>query len=354
MFYDRSSALEFLAPITTDNDLAIVSDIAFAQANPPLAIAIVQVMDSDEDGRFSPADIDNALVGLSDVSFATDIVPVRLYDFWSKFLAFNVKACDPFAKREHIQYFGAPIGTPIGDASTEGSLVFIAKNTLQIFGKSYAHGTRILVGPRTARKTVTLSDGTITSVTLDGSFIAAATAAMIAGTPNYSTTLLKQSLFGFDYVETFGNSDNERLGEAGCIYFSNAGSGVYTFQEDQTVDKYAPEFHEILPMRTKQDVTRIVRDELDATAIGMVPDTRGDATATISARIMQVLINLVNRGITAPYQDANGNARTINSGDVKVFMDENDPTLYNFYYTFYTRFAIKRLFGLYSVNKTIQ
>lgn len=353
LFYDRASALEFLAPITTDNDLAIAADLAFSQVNAPLAIATVQVLDGDDDGVFSPADIDAALAGTADVNFATDIVPVRLYSFWSKFLAFNVQACDPFAKREHIQYFGAPIGTPVGDASTPDSLVFIAKNTLQIFGQSYAHGTRILVGPRTARKTITLSDGTITTVTLDGSFVAAAVASMVAGLPNYSVTLLKQSLLGFDYIETFGNSINERLGEAGAIYFSDAGSGVYVYQEDQTVDKYAAEFHEILPMRTKQDVTRIVRSELDSTAIGMVPDTRGDATATISARIMQVLINLVNRGITAPYQDENGNARTINSGDVKVFMDDNDPTLYNFFYTFYTRFAIKRLFGLYSVNKTI-
>jgi hypothetical protein len=68
---------------------------------------------------------------------------------------------------------------------------------------------------------------------------------------------------------------------------------------------------------------------------------------------MQVLIGLVNRNIIAPYQDDNGNARSINSGDVEVFVDDNDPTLYYFYYTYYTRFAVKRLFGLYSVNKSI-
>jgi hypothetical protein len=353
VFTDPDAAREFLEPITADNDLAIMADIAFRQANPPLAIATVQIEDADDDGVFSSADIDAALSACEEVSFITDLTPIRLHAFTSKFLAFNVKACDPFAKREHEQYFGAPVGTPIGDTSTPGSIVFMAKSTLQIYGKSYAHGTRIMVGPRLARKTMTMSDGSISSVTLDGSFVAGAVAACVAGSPNYSTTLLKSKMYGFDYVETFGVSANEKLGAAGVIFFSDAGSGVYTFEEDQTVDNYGAEFHEILPMRTKQDVTRIVRSELDASVVGMVPNTRGDATATIAARIMQVLIGLVNRNIIAPYQDDNGNARSINSGDVEVYNDENDPTLYYFYYTYYTRFAVKRLFGLYSVNKSI-
>lgn len=353
LLFDPAQAKEFLAPVTADNDLAIMSEIAFAQANAPIAIATVQVEDADDDGVFSPADVDAALASCEEVYFITDLTPVRLHSFISKFLAFNVKACDPFAKREHSQYFGVPAGTPIGDASTPGSIVFLAKNTLQIYGKSFAHGTRVVAAPRVARKTMTMTDDTVSTVTLDGSFVAGAIAACVAGLPNYSVTLLKSRLYGFDYIETFGASVNERLGAAGVIFFSDAGSGVYVFEEDQTVDNYSSEFHEILPMRTKQDVTRIVRRELDESVVGMVPNTRGDATATIAARIMQVLIGLVNRGITAPYQDDNGNARQINSGDVQVFVDENDPTLYNFYYTYYTRFAVKRLFGLYSVNKTI-
>jgi hypothetical protein len=353
LFTDVNAALEFLAPVTADNDLAIMANIAFKQANPPLAIATIQLEDADDDGVFSPADIDNALTAAEEVSYITDLTPIRLHSFISKFLAFNVKACDPFAKREHEQYFGGAVGTPIGDASTPGSLVYMAKNTLQIYGKSYAHGTRIMVAPRLARVTQTMTDGSIQTVTLDGSFVAGAVSACVAGSPNYSTTLLKSSLCGFDYLETFGVSANEKLGAAGIIFFSDAGGGVYTFEEDQTVDTYGAEFHEILPMRTKQDVTRIVRSELDRSVVGMVPNTRGDATATISARIMQVLIGLVNRNIIAPYQDDNGNARSINSGDVEVYVDENDPTLYYFYYTYYTRFAVKRLFGLYSVNKSI-
>lgn len=353
LFTDPNTAMEFLAPVTADNDLAIMVNIAFKQANPPLAVATIQLEDADEDGVFSPADIDNALTAAEEVSYITDVTPIRLHGFTSKFLAFNVKACDPFAKREHEQYFGAPVGTIIGDASTPGSLVYMAKNTLQIYGKSYAHGTRIMVAPRLARVTQTMTDGSIQTVTLDGSFVAGAVAACVAGSPNYSTTLLKSSLYGFDYIETFGVSANEKLGAAGIIFFSDAGGGVYTFEEDQTVDTYGAEFHEILPMRTKQDVTRIVRAELDKSVVGMVPNTRGDATATIAARIMQVLIGLVNRNIIAPYQDDNGNARSINSGDVEVFVDDNDPTLYYFYYTYYTRFAVKRLFGLYSVNKSI-
>lgn len=251
-------------------------------------------------------------------------------------------------------YHGPAAGTPIGDADTEGSLVSTAKNTLQVFGPSYAHGTRIMVAPRVAKKTMTLSDNTVTQVTLDGSFVAAATAACVAGSPTYSQTLLKTKLRGFDYVETFGNSQNLILGAAGLIFFSDAGFGSYTFEEDQTVDKYAAEFHEILPMRQKQDVERIVRREMDASVIGMVPNTQGDATATIASKLMQVLIGLVNTGVLPPYQDESGNARQISSADVDVFVDENDPTKYNFLFGFYTRFAIKRLYGLYVTNKTVK
>jgi hypothetical protein len=354
LFYDLPSAQAWLAPYTTDNDLAIAADLAFAQNNPPLAIAVVQVLSSNGSGTFGPSDIDAALAGLAEVTYATDIVPLNLYQFWSKFLAFNVAACDPFEKREHIQYFGAPIGTPVGapQSPAPGSIVYLAQNTLKVSGRSHAHGTRILIGATQATKTATLTDGTITSITLDGSFIAAATAAFVAGLPNYSSTLLKQQLLGFDTMQTYGKTTNETLGGAGAIFFSNASSGVYVFEEDQTVDNYSAEFHEILPMRTKQDVTRIVRDDLDATLIGMVPNTRGDASRAIATQIKNVLTSLINRGVTAPYQDSDGNIRSISDSDVQVFSDSTDPTLYNFYYDFFTRFAIKRLYGLYTVNPT--
>lgn len=354
LFYDRSSALAFLAPVTADNDLAIAVNLAFDQNQPPLAVSVVQVRDADEDGAFSDADIDAALAGVKDVSYITDLAPLRLQKYLSKFLAFNVTAADPFEKRMFEFYYGAAAGTPIGDSDTVGSLVATAKNTLQVFGPSYAHGTRVMVAPRVAKKTITLSDNTVTQVTLDGSFIAAAVAASVAGMPTYSQTLLKTQLLGFDYVETFGASQNLVLGAAGLIFFADAGAGVYTFEEDQTVDTYAAEFHEILPMRQKQDVTRIVRRELDNSVIGMVPNTRGDATSTIASKLMLVLNGLVNTGVLPPYQDEAGNTRQINSSDVDVFVDATDPTKYNFLYGFFTRFAIKRLFGLYVTNKSVK
>lgn len=353
VFYDLRSAQAFLAPITADNDLAIAVELAFNQAQAPQAVAVIQIQDADGDGSFSSADIDNALAGAKEVYYETDIVPLRLQKYLSKFLAFNVTAADPFEKREHMFYYGAPAGTPIGNSSTVGSVIYTAKTTLQVFGNSYAHGSRVMTAPRVAKKTITLSDGTSTTVTLDGSFVAAAVAACVAGMPTYSQTLLKTQLLGFDYVETFGASTNIALGGAGIIFFSDAGAGVYVFEEDQTVDSYAPEFHEILPMRTKQDVTRIVRREMDASVIGMVPNTQGDAKATVAARLMQILITLVNNGVTAPYQDATGNVRQINSSDVEVFADDTDTTKFNFLYGFYTRFAIKRLFGLYVTNKSV-
>lgn len=354
IFYDLRSAKSFLAPITADNDLAIAVELAFDQAQAPQAVAVIQIKDADGDGSFSNQDIDNALSGAKEVYYETDIVPLRLQKYLSKFLAFNVTAADPFEKREHMFYYGAAVGTPIGSSSVSGSVIYTAKTTLQVFGTSYAHGSRVMTAPRMAKKTITLSDNTSVTVVLDGSFVAAATAACVAGMPTYSQTLLKTKLLGFDYVETFGASTNIALGAANIIFFSDAGSGVYVFEEDQTVDNYTPEFHEILPMRTKQDVTRTVRREMDASVIGMVPNTKGDAKATVAARLMQILITLVNNGVTAPYQDDSGNVRQINSSDVEVFADSaGDYTKFNFIYGFYTRFAIKRLYGLYVTNKSV-
>ncbi len=353
VFFEREDALEFLAPITADNDLAIGVNIAFDQEIKPKAIAIIQIRDADEDGVFSPDDIDTALAHTAGVTYITELVPLRLSNYLDKFLAFNVQGNDPFEKRDHMLGYGAPIGTKVGSELDEGTLVFTARRSLQVYGKSPAHGRRFMVATTKGRKKTTLSDGTVINPWLDGSFFALAVAAKIAGQADNGTTILNTNILGFNEVEVFNDTANRILGAASIIYFENEGNNVYKIKEDVTVDDTAPHFHEILATRTKIDATRTVRRECDKQLIGFVPPTRAAGVSTIRAKIVGILQGMVANGTIAPYQDDDGNARPINKTDVTVIRDENDPQLYHFTYVIFTKSAVKKLFGLYSVNENV-
>jgi len=353
VFYNREDALAFVAPVTADNDLAIGINVAFDQETVPKGIAIIQVRDADEDGSFSPADIDTALAHTAGVNYITELVPLRMSQWLDKFLAFNVQGNDPFAKREHMLGYGAPIGTPVGSELDEGSLIYTARRTLQVYGKSPAHGRRFMIASTKARKKTTLSDGTVVNPYLDGSFLALACAAKISGQADNGSTILNTNLLGFNEVEIFNDTANRLLGAASILYLEDAGSNVYQLKEDVTVDDTASHHHEILSVRTKIDATRVVRRETDKQLIGFVPPTRAAGVATIKAKIIGILNGMVANGTIAPYQDDAGNARAIAPSDVTVIRDENDPSLFHFTFWFFTKSAVKRLFGLYSVNENV-
>lgn len=350
VFYDRESARTWLEPVTLGNDLAIANEIAFDQN--AKAVAFIQVKDSDDDTVFSPTDIDLAISSAIGVSFITDITPVNIPNFLDKILAYNLNANDPFERKEQLTVIGMPIGTNVGSELEEGSLVFTAKRTLQVYGKSPAHGTRILVAPTMAKKKITYSDGSIVTAILDGSFVAAAISAKIASLPGNDTTILRQNIFGFDYIETFNESVNNILGAASTIYFQPNGTGIYQIMEDVTVDTQASHYQLILAMKTKHDSVRVMRREMEKRLIGYVADTKSSGVGFVLANAKSILMSQVGSGLIAPYQDEAGNPRPIGDSDVVVIQDEADPTLYHFRYTIFTRTPVKRIFGVYSVNET--
>lgn len=352
LFYDRASARAWLDPVTESNDLAIANEIAFNQAPAPRAVAFVQIADSDNDGVFSPTDIDNSIAAALGVSYITDPVPVNLPNYIDKFLAYNVNACDPFAKKEHLEYFGLASGTPVGDQMTEGTMVYTAKNTLQVYGDSPAHGTRIMVGSSTAQMRLTRYDGTVITVTLDGSFVAAAIAAMVAGMPNNSTDILRKNIYGFSYIETFNDTINDQLGAASILYFKPNGTNTYQIMEDVTVDKTAAHYNLILAMKTKQDSVKRMRKRLDVGLVGYVADTKASGIGYVQSEIMSELLAQVGDGTIAPFQDEAGNVRQPMPSDIQVIQDSTDTTLYHFRYLMFTKTPIKSLWGVYSVNQS--
>ena len=162
---------------------------------------------------------------------------------------------------------------------------------------------------------------------------------------------MHQNLLGFTYIETFGDTENKLLGAASINYFKPNGTNIYRLEEDVTVDTTASHYNLILAMKTKHDSVRMMRDYCDTSLLAYVPDTMAAGVSFVKAGILSELNNQVGKGVIAPFQDANGNARSPMPSDVQVIQDADDTTLYHFRYLIWTRSPVKRLFGTYSVNE---
>lgn len=349
---ERQEGRDLLAPASAVNHLYIMNEIAWDNGVP--GVYFVQVNDPDDDGIYSNSDFKAAIDASEAPSRVSDITVLSNFGSLGDLLASVTRMNDPFERRERIAWIGAPIGTPIGDADTSGTLVYLAKNTLQVFGNSPAHGTRVLAGSTQATRDLRLEDGTTIEVTLDGSFIAGALASLTASFTDPGETILRKNLAGFKTLETFGDLEspqNATLGGNDVIFMTDQGGSVFRIEEDITVDTFAEDFHLINNMTQKQFVTRFVRGQTDSNLVGVVVPSAAAGVGLVKGFVASSLTNLVTRGIIGQYQDENGNERPLNpDSDVVVFRDQTDSTLYHFFYAFYLRNTIKRLFGLFTVN----
>lgn len=344
-----------LGPSSATNDLYIAAQLALTDNDAPGAY-FCQARDLDGDGLINPIDINRAIEATEDVRALTDVIVLNSFSSLSASMANNEKMNDPFERGERALWVGAPVGTQIGDESTPGTLVHLATRTLQVFGENPAHGTRVLCGNVEATKTITLSDGSNVVVTLDGSFIAGALAAKNASFEDPGQTLLRQNLFGFDSMKVYSEPHELLLNGASIIWCSNQGSAdspVFRIEESTTVDRSSDDNNEIsVAINQKQFVTREIRTQMDNSLISIVPPSEQAGVAIVQTFLVERLAGLVARGIIGPYQDENGNPRPIDpNSDVEVFRAKDSKTLYNFKYYWFGRYPIKRLFGLYSVDR---
>ena len=346
---DRNDGRLFLGPAETDNFLYIMNELVFDNAAP--GAYYTQAYDSDGDGVLQKTDILEALSAHEQVSRPSDLCVLSQFDSLSDSLAINEKANDPFERREQMLWVGAPIGTPIGDIDTPDSLIYLARSTLQVPPQSVAQGTRVLVAPTEATKTILLDNGISQSVTLDGSFVAGATSALVNSFADPAKTILRSTLAGFDTIQVYTVPQNLLIGNASITWMTQIGSGVYRFEEDITVHTMAEEFQLISATTQKQFVTKLIRREMDANLISIVVPNAGAAIAIIKSQLSELLLGLLGRGLIADYQDANGNPRAFDTEkDIVVTRDTSTLTKYNFFYSYYIKAPIKRLFGLYVVN----
>ncbi len=351
LILDPGEGRRFLSPAEVDNHLYIMNELAFKNNAP--GIYVTQPFDGDGDGIITEVDVQAALDAHQSVSRITDLCLLSFFGNLSDALAVNERANDPFEKREQMLWVGAPIGTPIGDIDTENSLVFLARRTMQVSPQSPAQGTRILLAPTECRVDLKLDNGTVVNVTLDGSFVAGATSALVNSFADPAETILRKNVTGFTFVQTYSEPQDEILGGASITYMSDRGASVYRFEEDITIHDIAEEFQLINVTAQKQFVTKVVRRNMDEALVGVVPPSLQSGLAVIRTTLANILIGLLGRGLIAQYRDESGNNRDMNADvDVVVFKDEASETLFYFGYTFFVKSTIKRLFGLYQVNQS--
>lgn len=353
--FDEASRL--LGPISTTNDLLIAAELALVDNGAP-GIYTCQAMDSDNDGIISSVDINNAIIATERNAKLTDVIVLNGNSSLSTAATSNERMNDPFERKERALWWGMPVGSAIGNTTTSGTITFTAKKSLQVYGDNPAHGTRVLVANNRAVKTITLTDGTQTDITLDGGFIQAAIASKNASFADPGTALVRQFISGFKSMNTYSESEELQLEAASVLYLSNQGSTdspIFRIEESVTVDQSSPDNAEIsVAINQKQYVTRAVRESMDTNLVGVVPPSEQAGLSIVRTYLSQLLLDLVTKGIIGPYTDENGNTRALDvNQDIEIFRNNSDKTLYNFKYWWNARYPVKRLFGLYSVDRKL-
>jgi len=352
LILDRQDGRQFLSPASVDNHLYVMNEIAWDNGVP--GIYFIQVQDPDDDGIYTDADFTEAILASEAPRRITDITVLGQFSSLGAALNSVTKMNDPFERRERLCWVGCPIGTQIGNAETPGTIVYYSRNTLQVFGNSPAHGTRIIVGSTQATRDIRLEDGSTITVTLDGSFVAGAVAALVASFQSPGDTILRKSLAGFKTIETYGDLEDPRnltLGGNQVVFLTDRGSSVYRIEEDETTDSFAADFKAINAMTQKQYVTKSIRNQVDTALIGIVVPSAQAGVGLIKGFVIGAVSSLVTRGVVGRFQDKNGNERPIDpDADIVVFRDDTDITLFHMFYCYWLLSTVKRIFGLYSVN----
>jgi len=345
----RDDATLFLAPSLISNHLYIMAQMAFDIGAP--GIYVTQPFDNDGDGVITDTDVAESLQAHAKVKRITDLCLLSLFGSLADSLSANQLANDPFEAREQMLWVGTPIGTPIGDVDTLGSLVALSRRVLQTNPTSPAIGTRVLVAPTKATRQIKLENGNTAIITLDGSFVAGATSALVNSFADPAETILRKTLNVFKTMQTYSDPENLILGQNSITWLQNEGNGVFRFMEDVTVSDNAEEFQLISATTQKQFVTRLVRTNMDQALISVVVPSAEAGVATVKSVLSGIMLGLLGRGLIGQYQDESGAARDFDpDADILVLRDTSSLTLYNFFYSYYLRTPIKRLFGLFIVN----
>lgn len=348
-------ARDGLAPSSVDNDVLIASEIA-DDAGGLAEWYTCQVKDLDDDGIYQTSDYKRAIEATEDKAAISDIVLLNKYAALGTAIQTVANDNDMFhfPSRIRMLWVGLPANTPIGDESTSDSIVYTARRTLQVTGNSPSHGCHVLIANTWATRDVVLDDASTKTVTLDGSFIAAAACAKQDGFSDVGDTLLYKTLSGvFTDMETFTEAEMSTLGASHTVFLDELSEGIFRFEEDETTDPAAIDYLQIQAMKQKHYVIRNTTEQMALKLTGFVPPDPFAAIALIQSFLAEIMGNYVSAGVIAPYGSEENPPirRKINpSTDIKVYRDTTILTDYYYVFFFNLRYPIKRTTGLFGVD----
>lgn len=343
-------AQAFLYPAASDNSLAIMADLAFEQRPQPRRIATIQVYDHNQDGFYDAFDFKIALEAISGFRDrdTTDIVTIGQANALSDVRALAIDANAPLQKRWQLAWVGFPNGTPIGTTALPGSIAETAGVTLQVMGNPDAAGIFVVVANQWIRRTVRLENNQIVSLTLDGSFLAGALAALVTALPSPTSAVMGRQVRGITDMALFSDQEKLDLIDAGAVWAQLQG-GVFVWGDTVTTDKSEPTINEISGKVVEQYINYGITRELQS-LVGIVGDPT-DLEMAIKGTIASYLRRQRSLTILAPWQDSEGNPRDLNPDiDITVDLDADDPRISYFTYWYVVPLLNKRMFGVYSLG----
>jgi hypothetical protein len=249
-----------------------------------------------------------------------------------------------------VGWFGLPTTALPGDGETTGTFVYVATSELQVAADSPGRGRFVLAGPAWFKKTFRLADGTAKQLTLDSTYLAAGICALNASFLSPSEGLLRKVVTGLDEVQEITKGDRDLMASNGVTLIYDRQGGNVVFDPVST-DLTSAEFREINVMNQKDNIAKRVRLQVDNTLVGIVPDDLAQFIFEVKQQVAVQLNGAISDGAIAPYQNDDGTVRNIDlQNDIIVTRRASDPTTYDFRFTFYVKFIVKRLFGTYSVS----
>lgn len=347
-----------VGPITSSNALALAGQIVFEQ-QPPFIYHIqvkntgtgqaaqdLDYQDAIKAAELNPDITDIVVLGHPTVSNAGGVKPLVRASLRDHV----VDQSSLLSRAERVGWFGVNKNTAPGDGETPGTFVWIATNELQVSADSPGRGRFVLVGPSFFKKTYRLSDGTVKQMTLDSSFLAAGVMALNASFLSPAEGLLRKVVTGLDEVETLSNGDRDLIASNGVTLITNRQGRNIIFDPVST-DLTSAEFREINVMNQKDNIVKRVRQQVDNTLIGIVPDDLSQFVLEVKQQIAVQLNSAIADGAIAPFQNDDGTPRNIDlRNDIVVTRRASDPTTFDFRFTFFVKFIVKRMFGTFSVS----
>lgn len=341
-------ARTLLAPMNSANDLLIGAEAALYSQ--PAGIYVIQVADADGDLVYEDADYRTAILASEQTALGTDLIILNRWAVLGDALSSVNRMNSPTERKRRLLWVGAPIGTAVGTAETVGSLVYTAQQTLAVYGESDAHGTRILHASNSNVYTIRLDSGQTQQVTLDGSFMSALLAGMVAAFDASWETVMRKTFGFFDSITTYSEANDRILGASQIIYFKDLGAGTFRVEEDFTTDNFSPQFRTINCMTTQHYMSRFVEKDVDS-AIGIVPPSKGEGADIVQGLVASAMRKALAQGIIASYQNADGSQRAFDpTSDVIAFSDPGDDNRVQFRFTYYMRKILKVAIGLYTTD----